>query len=146
MVQEWVKPEEKSRQIEAAHAGYFPALQNLRISAMSDRALRELVALCRQEGIQVVLLLTPESKEFQSWYAPAARVEVDRYCADLAQRFHLPLVDARDWLDEDDFVDHHHVLVRSAQRFTTRLGKEVLQPLVLGTLQTSGPIVASANR
>lgn len=131
-------PEEHSRQGDAARASYYPNLQKLQICELSDRAMRDLLTLCRQEGIQVVLLLTPESKEFQSWYAPEARAAVDRYCADLAGRYQVPLVDARDWLEEDDFFDHHHARLRGACRFTARLGSEVLQPLVMGTLKAAG--------
>jgi hypothetical protein len=90
----------------------------------------------------VVLVLTPEGKEFQGWYAPEARAEVDRYSAAVASEYGLPLIDARDWLSEEDFSDQHHTLRRGAERFTERLGREVLRPLVAGTLAVPGEKVA----
>jgi hypothetical protein len=83
----------------AARAGYFPPLQDLQVVSLSDRAMRDLLELCRRERIPVALLLTPEGREFQSWYAPESRQRVDRYCADLSRDYDVPLIDARDWLD-----------------------------------------------
>src|SRR5205807_1144511 len=132
-LKEQVGVEEKRHCVETTRAGYYPALQKLQICSMSENAMHELLKLCRRENIQVILLLTPEAKEFQNWYSPAARAAVDRYAAGLADQYRVPLIDARDWLEEADFLDHHHVLLRGAERFTTRLGREVLQPWVAGT-------------
>jgi hypothetical protein len=123
--------------LEAACQGYYPALQHFRIVDISDRAVRELITLCRQEGIGLTLLLTPEGKIFQSWYSPAARQLIDRYCQELSRTYDVSLVDARDWLGEEQFVDSHHTRVSGAEAFTRRLGSDVLQPFVEDRLSRS---------
>jgi hypothetical protein len=50
----------------------------------------------------------------------------------------VPVVDARTWLDDDDFTDSHHPLQRGAEKFTRRLGRELLEPLVQGRLAYHG--------
>jgi hypothetical protein len=114
---------------------YYAALQDFHVRDLSDRAMHELLELCRRERIQVVLLLTPEGSEFQSWYSPEARRTLEEYCTALSRQYGVPLIDGRNWLTDDNFVDSHHVCVEGAQRFTQRLGSEVLQPLVAGTLR-----------
>jgi hypothetical protein len=101
---------------------------------MSDRAMRELLELCRGQGIAVALLLTPEGSAFQSWYSPEARRCVDDYCDALSREYGVPLIDGRDWLDDTAFADSHHVTLGGAAAFTLRLGREVLQPLIDGKL------------
>jgi hypothetical protein len=127
------------RATQSAHDSYKPALQALRLVDLSDRATHDLLDLCRRRGIPVVLVLSPEGPLFQSWYSPEARALVDGYCAAVSREYGAPLIDARDWLDEADFLDSHHVATRGAEKFTRRLGREVLQPLVEGKLGADSP-------
>jgi hypothetical protein len=129
------EPDQAKREaaIAGTRAGYFPPLQEgYRFADISDKALRELLDLCRAEGIPVVLLLSPEGPAFQSWYSPHARRLLDQYCTARAREYQVPLMDARSWLDERDFLDSHHVCLPGAENFTLRLGTEVLGPLVAG--------------
>jgi hypothetical protein len=125
-------PEQVRQRTAAARLGYYPPLQDLHVAGLSDRAMHDLLDLCRRHEIPVVLLLSPEGREFRSWYAPESRQRVDDYCAGLSREYGVPLIDARDWLDDGNFSDSHHVTLRGAETFTRRLGCEVLQPLVLG--------------
>jgi hypothetical protein len=127
-------PDEVRLRTERARVGYFPTLQNLRVVDMSDRAMRELLELCRGQGIAVALLLTPEGSAFQNWYSPEARRCVDDYCDAVSREYGVPLIDGRDWLDDTAFADSHHVTLAGAEAFTQRLGREVLQPLIEGKL------------
>src|ERR1043166_4356264 len=121
---------------EYARNGYVPPLQNgFQVQRLSDSAWQELLTLCRDEGIPVVLLLCPEGPLFQSWYPPATRKLIDDYCTGLSRDHGVPLVDARDWLDEAAFVDSPHPPLKGARRFTRRLGSDVLPPLVEGKLR-----------
>lgn len=120
---------------ERAREGYFPPLQDLHVVDLSDRAMHDLLTLCRRRAIPVALVLTPEGSAFQSWYSPESRRRVDAYCDALSRQYDVPLIDARDWLDDIDFIDSHHVNVRGAEEFTLRLGREVLQPLAGGKLR-----------
>jgi hypothetical protein len=135
-------PIEAQRRTQATRDGYRPNLQDLRIADISGRALHETLNLCRDQHIPVVLLLSPEGKDFQSWYSPDARRLVDDYPAALAREYDVPLIDARDWLDECDFIDSHHTVLAGAKRFTLRLGTDVLQPFVEGDLRTVASRVA----
>lgn len=127
-----LEPPEVQRRTAMTRAGYGPTLQNFHIEPMSDRAMHELLMLCRQERIRVVLFLSPEAREFRSWYPPWATTAVENYCQALAAEFHVPVADARCWLPDEEFSDGHHVLLCGALRFTRRLGVEVLAPLVAG--------------
>jgi Protein of unknown function (DUF1574) len=127
-------PDRVRERTESARIGYSPTLQDLHLVDLSDRAMHEMLDLCRQTGIRVALLLSPEGRAFQSWYSPEARQMVDRYCGDLSRDYGLPLIDARNWLDDSAFLDSHHVTVRGAEAFTRRLGPEALQPFVEGKL------------
>jgi hypothetical protein len=120
------------RRTEQTRETYFQRLQNFHITAVSDRAVRDLAELCRREQIRLVFVMTPESRFFRSWYPAEALRRIDDYCAALGREYGVPVVDARTWLDDGDFTDAHHTLRRGAEAFTRRLGREVLQPLIEG--------------
>ena len=92
----------------------------------SRRALEDLLALCRREGIAVRLLLMPEGKEFRALYTPAARQALAALLARLHERWDVPVVDARDWVEDAGFWDAHHMLPAGARRFTARFRRESL--------------------
>lgn len=129
-----MSPAEILRQTTEAWKLHSAALSRFRIDPAADRALRNTLELCRREQIEVVLILTPESRLFQSWYAPAAGPMLAEYCANFTREFGVPIVDAADWVADADFTDGHHVLLRGASTFTERLGREVLVPLTAGYL------------
>jgi hypothetical protein len=37
----------------------------------------------------------------------------------------VEVIDATHWLDDDDFMDGHHLDVRGMDKFTARMGQEV---------------------
>ncbi len=117
-------------QIERARWG--PRLEALRTSAASDRALRELLALCRDEGISVALVYMPEGSRFRELYPPAVRAAVDGYLDGLCRDFGVPLIDARLWVPDDEFTDGFHLTPGGATVFTRRFGEEALRPLLAG--------------
>ena len=55
----------------------------------------------------------------------------------IAERHHVPLVNAREWLTEGQFLDSHHMTQEGAMRFSERLYQEIL-PLVRGTAVGGG--------
>jgi hypothetical protein len=119
---------QQRRAVEFAHQQYAGPLEQYRITAVADRALRELVALCRQQHIAATLLLMPEGTAFQSWYTPAARAAIDQYLAGLSRGYDVPVVDARSWLPDTAFFDSHHLHPDGATAFTQRFAREVLRP------------------
>jgi hypothetical protein len=104
--------------------------------------IRELLGLCRREGISTALFVTPEGSEFQSWYSPSARAAVAAYLSRLSVQEGVAIMDARDWVS-DCFSDGHHLLPVGAAKFTERLGREVIQPMLNGcqivVYSNSGP-------
>jgi hypothetical protein len=121
-----LSPVERRRLTDDARRRYAHSLQHFRIAADADQALRELLATCRSEGIDVAMFLMPETREFRGWYPPEALRQLSDYLAGLHQEYGAPLIDARCWIEESDFSDGHHLLSRGAEIFTRRFSKEVL--------------------
>ena len=129
---ETIPPSERAKALQNGHDQYGPNLATFRVSPLPDRALREVLELCRREGIRTALYLMPEGTTFRSWYPPAARSALDGYLAGLSAEYGVPLFDARDWLVDADFADDHHMLPAGARKFSRRFGREVVGPFVTG--------------
>ncbi len=135
------------RRTAAAFGAMGRHLASFQITPTAERATRELLELCQKEGIQAVLVITPEGTEYRTWYSADAYPRLVQSLTGLCSDYGVPLVDARNWLMDDDFYDSHHVLERGALRFTRRLTDDVLRPLVRGHPSNSlpfRPAVASA--
>ncbi len=115
-----------------AHDQYVGHFQDFAITPTPDRALRQLLAVCRQEGIRPVLVLMPEGSAFRGWYPPTARAQIDGYLGRLSRDTGVPVIDTRTWMADEDFFDSHHLLVGGATKFTRRFQDEVLRPLLHG--------------
>jgi hypothetical protein len=120
--------------VERARHDYAPLLANLSIARITDRALRDILELCRNEGISIALFLMPEGSEFRSWYSPATTASFNKYLAEVSRRYHVPVINARQWIADTDFMDSHHLLPHGAEVFTRRFGREAIQPLLEGRL------------
>jgi hypothetical protein len=131
----WMRVEDhgdkrREKQVEIARLIYSERLKTLPIDADLDGATRELLGLCRDRGIRVVLLLTPENSLFRSWYSPKGERRLARYVGRLQREFAVSVVDARAWVGDEHFCDPHHLKLSGAHVFTRRLGTEVIGPLV----------------
>jgi hypothetical protein len=136
-----VKPEERKRYEKIAFDGYRPLYASLKPAERARRALEDLLALCRDKGIQVRLLVMPESSGFRALHVPEARREFEAYLGRLQREWGLPLTDARDWVADNDFWDGHHMLPEGARELTLRLWGTVLAreaPKQAGPSLTSG--------
>lgn len=120
-----VAPPERRRLTEDARRRYFRALQNFHIATSANRALRELLELCRDQHIGVVLFLMPESSEFRGWYSTLALHRLSDFLAALRRDYGTPLLDARHWIGDGEFSDGHHLLRRGAAAFTVWFAAEV---------------------
>ena len=109
---------------------FHSAFGEFRLAERPARALADVLALCRREGIPVALLLMPEGPAFRAWYTPSMHAGLDAYLHDLSEQWGAPLIDARDWLGSDAFFDAHHLLPRGAAAFTERFRREALGPLL----------------
>jgi hypothetical protein len=110
-------------------AGYAQILANFAVDPGADRAFRDLLRACRDDGTGVVVVRTPESTAFRAAYRPEALAAVDAYAAGLTREFGVPVVDARRWLPDEEFEDGHHPLLAGQRAFTDQLHREVLVPL-----------------
>ena len=108
---------------------YEPLLKDLHLSALSDRALGEMVGLCRRKGIALALLYLPEASPLRSWYPPARWAAVRAHLARREREFGVPVIDARLWAADKDFSDGVHLHPAGAAAFTARLKQEVLSCL-----------------
>ncbi|HSQ54297.1 MAG TPA: DUF1574 family protein [Gemmata sp.] len=114
--------------------GYARLLAGYKIDPGADRALRDLLHHCRETGIHVVMVRTPESSTFRAGYEPQALATLAEYESGLTREFGVRVIDAREWLPDEDFEDGHHPLLSGQVHFTDRLYRDVLIPLVRGRL------------
>jgi hypothetical protein len=128
--EESVTPAERARRTALARQEYRDDLARMAVRPQADQALRDTLAEAAEHGVRVVLLRTPEGPVFRGWYDPAGAARFDAYVAAVAREFGVPVVDAREWLGEDDFYDSHHPLRPGAEKFTARFAREV--PAALG--------------
>jgi hypothetical protein len=139
-------PVKDPRALKLARDTYEEELKDFHLASIQDRALREMLALCRQERIPAILYLMPEGRIFQSWYVPPTRARIEDYLTHLSAEWDIPIVDARNWIQDDYFWDSHHLDRRGATKFTRRFGEEVLPLLVRGKLDQIRPVLAPAGK
>jgi len=123
-----------------ARHDYTQVLANFRVAAGADRLYREMLAICRQEKIEVLgLLLMPEGTDFRNLYSGEACQTINAYLQGLCREFNIKLIDARTWMSDDLFSDSHHLLPGGAENFTRRLWQQALEPQLQkqGELQSS---------
>jgi hypothetical protein len=93
-------------------------------------ALRDTLALCRDESIPVALVIFPEGASFRALYPPQADVKLTRFLEGLRAEFGCPVIDARTWMADDRFLDGHHLRREAALAFTDRLAAEFILPFL----------------
>jgi len=118
---------------EATRRTVAPLLHNFQLGGSSARALPDLLELCRSENLRIALVLMPESSEFRSWYPVEAQAQIQQFIERMSREYSAPLIDARDWVPDAGFSDGHHLLTLGANRFTERLGDDVLRMLKSGS-------------
>jgi hypothetical protein len=136
---EYPTPEQRQRALARAREEYRYYLSDFRLGGPACDGLCELLASCRQDGVPAALVLMPEGPVFRSWYPPGAGRAVRDWLEAVGERLDVPLIDAREWMEEDDFVDSHHLLPEAAGRFTRRLGSEGVLPLLRRAEGGDGP-------
>ena len=107
---------------------YAGQLRGLRVSELSDRAYRDLVAECRAAGVPVAFFLTPESPVYRTWYSPDGRAALAAFTRVLADELGCPVFDAPTDYREEDFADGHHMLPPAARRFSRNLAERHVRP------------------
>jgi hypothetical protein len=120
-----IPAEERERRTERACKDYSRGFRDFRIGPGSRRALTELLELCRRERIRVVLMLLPEGTVFRDLDPGDVWAEVRDWLAKLRQEHGADLIDAREWVADEHFLDAHHLLPEGATIFSARLVGEL---------------------
>ncbi len=123
-------PQLKQIATQGAYLGFKQYFTGFRLGGPHTEAVRQLLELCRKEKLAAVLFVSPEGDAFRSWYPPGAWEQVQEHVHSLCREFAVPLIDARNWLTEEEFVDSHHVLPRVIDDYTARLGRQGLLPVL----------------
>lgn len=103
---------------------YGEYLESFDVAQGPYRHLLQIIERCRQQGIEVVLIVMPESQEFREGGGQEIIQKREAFIEQIRTEAKAPLIDARNWCDDEDFYDGHHLNVQGAARFTARLAQE----------------------
>jgi hypothetical protein len=123
-----------------AHQEYAVALADFHRGGTGCAALHQLLEDCRTDGVPVVLVLMPEGPAFRGWFPESIHRQTRAWLEQLRAEYGVTVVDARDWIGEEEFYDSHHLIGAGSVSFTERLGREAVLPLLQGT---ASPVVAA---
>jgi hypothetical protein len=123
-----VSAEYRKLAIEHAKKEYVGAFTGFEQGAASVRAMRDLVATCRAEGIPVAFLIPPMSPWFRGSFAPGVYSAGEAHLLGLARRLDVPVFPAPHDMTEDEFRDGHHLLKPGAERYSRWLAENHLKP------------------
>jgi hypothetical protein len=118
--------EGQRRALARAEVEYRRCLQFFRLSPRVLATVHEAVLRCRQKGVRPALVLMPEGPTFHSWYPAAVRAQIDQALAQLSQDADVPLLDLRDSVGEDGFLDSHHLYPEGAVLYSRRLAERIV--------------------
>ncbi len=128
--QNGVTPEQCHHYLQVAREQYRDSMGAFHPAQQPLAAVSALLDLCRREEIPVVLVLMPEGSAFQAFYPAPLRESLDALLANLSTKWQVALIDARDWVADEDLWDAHHPLPSGASVFTKRLADDVICPLL----------------
>jgi hypothetical protein len=123
-------PDFRARMLRHARDEYQALLASFRLGGPGCEALREMLADCRRRGAPAAMVLMPEGPNFQALYPPEAWRQLTAWLDGLSRETGAPVVNARDWCAEDQFLDSHHLVSSGAAAFTDRMGREQVVPLL----------------
>lgn len=123
------KKRETGRLLELQRESWKHYLAGFQLGERQTRAVRETIHNCREANVPVAILVTPEGPEFQSWYQAGDWQKIDGFFAALAADEQVPVINGHDWLDENAFVDSHHMLAHGGRVFSRRLAERAWEPL-----------------
>jgi hypothetical protein len=124
------EPPPHIRATAVAHArdSYSGNYSGFRVGPTSVRALGDVAARCRAEGVLVAFAEPPVSPMFRGWYRPGVWEGGDDRLRALAAELGVELFPPGGGLAEEDFVDGHHMLRRGAAKYSRWLADTHLKP------------------
>jgi hypothetical protein len=109
---------------------YQETLRGLHVGGLPCQIVRDLLETCRREEIPTTLVLMPEGPLFRSWYSPIARCELDVFLRELRRTHDAPVINANEWMHENEFLDSHHLMADGAFAFSQRLARDAVCPML----------------
>jgi hypothetical protein len=113
---------------------YSSILAGLKVHSHTDQAIRQLLRLLRDEGIASALMITPEPSYIRRCYSPDACRAIADYLGQLEREFATPVIDARDWVPDEEFFEGIHVIHAGAVTFAKRFERDALPALLSRSL------------
>ncbi|MFQ3592085.1 MAG: hypothetical protein SNJ82_02720 [Gemmataceae bacterium] len=117
-------PQQAAAVVAGGQHAYRSWLKNYRMQSINVVALHRLIAKARRLGAEVWLMTPPLSLAHRQHYTPEIESAYQALLAGTGCR-HL---DCRDWMEEEHFVDSHHLSLEAGRLFTRRWLREVLRP------------------
>jgi hypothetical protein len=111
-----------------AHDVYDPFYNSFEIDPHAWCKLLEIIRSAQRNGIHVVCVTMPEGSEFRRMFAGAPTRTPDQLVRRLKAEARVPVIDARDWLEDSAFFDQHHLLPDGAAAFAERFRWEGVEP------------------
>jgi hypothetical protein len=102
-------------------------LTDFKVTGYSNRSLRKILDLCREQGIEAFLFLMPEGPDFQAFYSAKDNETINRYLAQIQNEYGIKMINARSWLGNDAFTDSHHLNSTGAKEFSRRFCDEMFK-------------------
>jgi hypothetical protein len=102
-------------------------------------ALHRILAVCRAERIESILLAPPMSTAQRALYTPQIEGAFKSLVRQMVQTYGCSFVDCRDWLADSEFRDNHHATVQGCVHFSHRASERVLAPLWQNRSTSPGP-------
>ena len=115
---------------EVARNQYHPAMGPFEPATNAFAALNAILDTCKQINLPVVMVMMPEGPFFRSFYPAGMQEQFEARFAEVSKERSVLLINARDWLSEQELYDSHHALPAGADHFSHRLQQEVLAPLL----------------
>ena len=125
---ETVTPLEYEFGLEKAIKEYVWILRDMHPNGGGSRALAEIAKLCREQGIQLKLVMMPEASGFRVIYPPVVVERMHTFLTGVCREHGCELIDAREWLPDTGFSDGHHMLKGGAVEFTDRISRAAVDP------------------
>ena len=136
----------------ADHEGCAVCGARAREGARMSRVVIEgrTLELCRAHGLKAALVLMPEGSAFRARYNPKVWRQIKDFLDALSRTYDAPLINAREWIEDDGFFDSHHLIIPGAITLARRLSREGVLPLLqdwtLGTSPGQMPSLGSGCR
>jgi len=114
--------------IELAHRQYDPYFASFRLDPAPWGRLLLAIDKARAIGADVVIVVMPEGTEFRRLYSTETLGGVAEMIRRLRDDTGVTVVDARNWVDDAGFYDHHHLRPSGAGTFADRFHSDALVP------------------